>query len=280
MFTLFIVLQMARCDENVKAVNEAGRSSTTSVAKRTMARTVCQVQTYGLVEDDKAMCCHCYCCGRRWCKQVVDTFFRSDDLVETAEMLNKRTSLQRIMKNELSYKIQKGWRSLLSSTHEKFLVWCNILAWCIYGYFHRWNSWRANYRKFLVRVHPFLHGHDLVQIIGLCQDGRPHRTADVFKVLNEHFSDRIIGLDYPPRWYQSGPIFTSSEPLRVYLGLFESKCGRQVLQTTIQTTYITTAVDTIDCEACSRVMDSEPPNCCLVKDGTSIFIINCPMSIQ
>ncbi|GFU12196.1 hypothetical protein NPIL_349841 [Nephila pilipes] len=74
----------------------------------------------------------------------------------------------------------EGWRSLLSKLHRKISCVVAISSHGVFGYFHRWNSWRANYRKFLGRVHPFLHGHDLVQVIGLCRMGRPHRTADVF----------------------------------------------------------------------------------------------------
>ncbi|GFS70524.1 hypothetical protein NPIL_256091 [Nephila pilipes] len=58
------------------------------------------------------------------------------------------------------------------------------------------------------------------------QDGaRPHVRMDVFEVLNEHFSDRIIGLDYPsPKVVSTASISTRSEPLRLLpMGLFEEQ---------------------------------------------------------
>ena len=45
---------------------------------------------------------------------------------------------------------------------------------------------------------PHLHSHNELQDSWFMQDGaRPHRTAEVFSVLNQHFGDRVIGLDYP-----------------------------------------------------------------------------------
>ncbi|GFT26267.1 t-complex protein 1 subunit delta [Nephila pilipes] len=115
--------------------------------------------------------------------------------------------------------------TVVRSLHpKKFLVWCAISSHGVFGpIFIDETLSAANYRKFLDEEFiPFLHGHDLVQGHWFMQDGaRPHRTADVFEVLNEHFSDRIIAL---PRWYRMAPIFTRSEPLQLLpMGLFEEQ---------------------------------------------------------
>ncbi|GFS63289.1 retrovirus-related Pol polyprotein from type-1 retrotransposable element R2 [Nephila pilipes] len=134
----------------------------------------------------------------------------------------------------------------------------------------------ANYRKFLNdEFILFLHGHDLVQDHWIMQDGaKPHRTADVFEVLNEHFSDRIIGLDYPSH-FQGGierpPYSPDLNPCDYYLwGYLKSKVW-QTSPTNLPElkTAITTAVDTIDSEACTRVMVGfqNRLTAVLVKDG-------------
>ena len=122
---------------------------------------------------------------------------------------------------------------------------------------------------------PFLHGHDLVQGHWFMQNGaRPHRTGYVFEVLNEHFSDRIIGLDYPSH-FQGGiewpPNSPDLNPCDYYLwGYLKSKVW-QTSPTNLPElkTAITTAVDTIDSEACSRVMVGfqNRLTAVLVKDG-------------
>ena len=89
------------------------------------------------------------------------------------------------------------------------------------------------------------------------QDGaRPHRTADVFEGLNEHFSDRIIELDYPSHlqggieWPPYLPDLNSCDYyLWGYLKRQTSPMNLPELKTPL-----TTSVDTIDNEACSRVM--------------------------
>ncbi|GFS75525.1 PPDK_N domain-containing protein, partial [Nephila pilipes] len=152
--------------------------------------------------------------------------------------------------------------TVVRSLHpKKFLVWCATSSHGVFGpIFIDGTLSAANYRKFLDEEFiPFLHGHDLVQGHWFMQDGaRPHRTADVFEVLNEHFSDRIIGLDYPSH-FQGGiewpPYSPDLNPCDYYLsGYLKSK----VLQTSPTNlpelkTAITTAVDTIDSEACSRI---------------------------
>ncbi|GFS74311.1 t-complex protein 1 subunit delta [Nephila pilipes] len=224
---VFIVLQMARCDENVKAVQRAWQEKFHNKNwpnKRTMARLYAKFKRTGSVEDDKkAMATATATVVTDGAKQVVDDFFAADptrSVRRAAEMLGiKRTSLQRIMKElELSpYKIQVtqplnedhtqrrsefaqlmleklqtgeidvkkiwfsdevllhfGWPSeqtelsLLGQRKagdhccpkpppEKIsCVVCNILAWCIWPYFHRWNSKRGELQKVPGRgVHPF-----------------------------------------------------------------------------------------------------------------------------
>ncbi|GFT70526.1 hypothetical protein NPIL_103361 [Nephila pilipes] len=77
---VFIVLQMARCDENVKAVQRAWQEKFHNKNwpnKRTMARLYAKVKRTGLVEDDKKSYgySHCYC-GHRWCKTGRRRLFR------------------------------------------------------------------------------------------------------------------------------------------------------------------------------------------------------------
>jgi transposase/AraC-like DNA-binding protein len=51
---------------------------------------------------------------------------------------------------------------------------------------------------------PEAYGHDMVNGYTYMQDGAtPHRTAEVFECLAEHFGSRVIGLDYPG-WYGEG----------------------------------------------------------------------------
>ncbi|GFU50981.1 t-complex protein 1 subunit delta [Nephila pilipes] len=319
---VFIVLQMARCDENVKAVQRAWQEKFHNKNwpnKRTMARLYAKFKRTGSVEDDKkAMAIATATVVTDGAKQVVDDFFAADPtrfVRRAAEMLGiKRTSLQRIMKElELSpYKIQVTQHlnedhtqrrsefaqlmleklqtelSLLGQRKagdhccpkpppEKIsCVVCNILAWCIWPYFHRWNSKRGELQKVPGRDFiPFLHGHDLVQGHWFMQDGaRPHRTADVFEVHNEHFSDRIIGLDYPSH-FQSGiewlPYSSDLNPCDYYLWSYLKSKVWQTSPTNLPElkTAITTAVDTIDSEACSRVMVGFQNHltAVLVKDG-------------
>lgn len=168
--------------------------------------------------------------------------------------------------------------TVVRSLHpKKFLVWCAISSHGVFGpIFIDGTLSAANYRKFLDEEFiPFLHGHDLVQGHWFMQDGaRPHRTADVFEVLNEHFSDRIIGLDYPSH-FQGGiewpPYSPDLNPCDYYLwGYLKSKVW-QTSPTNLPElkTAITTAVDTIDSEACSRVMVGfqNRLTAVLVKDG-------------
>ncbi|GFU15983.1 t-complex protein 1 subunit delta [Nephila pilipes] len=264
---VFIMPQMARCDENVKAVQRAWQEKFHNKNwpnKRIMASSNV-LDRWKTIK--KAMATPTATVVTDGAKRVVDDFFAADPTRSkrrAAEMLGiKRTSLQRIMKElELSpYKIQvtqplnedhtqrrsefaqlmlekiqtgeidvkKIWFSdeayftldghlnkqnyrywgrerleitVVRSVHpKKFLVWCAISSHGVFGpIFIDGTLSAANYRKFLDEEFiPFLHGHDLVQGHWFMQDGsrRPHRTADFFEVLNEHFSDRIIGLDYP-----------------------------------------------------------------------------------
>ncbi|CAL1276577.1 unnamed protein product [Larinioides sclopetarius] len=107
---------MARCDENVKAVQRAWQEKFHNKNwpnKRTMARLYAKFKRTGSVEDDKnAMATATATVVTDGAKQVVDDFFAahpSRSVRRAAEMLGiKRTSLQRIMKElELPpYKIQ------------------------------------------------------------------------------------------------------------------------------------------------------------------------------
>ncbi|GFS62489.1 t-complex protein 1 subunit delta [Nephila pilipes] len=318
---VFIVLQMARCDENVKAVQRAWQEKFHNKNwpnKRTVARLYAKFKRTGSVEDDKkAMATATAIVVTDGAKQVVDDFFAADptrSVRRAAEMLGiKRTSLQRIMKELelLPYKIQVTQPlnedhtqrryefaqlmleklqtgeidvkerleiTVVRSLHpKKFLVWCAISSHGVFGpIFIDGTLSAANYRKFLDEEFiPFIHGHDLVQGHWFMQDGaRPHRTADVFEVLNEHFSDRIIGLDYPSH-FQGGiewpPYSPDLNPCDYYLwGYLKSKVW-QTSPTNLPElkTAITTAVDTIDSEACSRVMVGfqNRLTAVLVKDG-------------
>ncbi|GFT81065.1 hypothetical protein NPIL_671141 [Nephila pilipes] len=97
---VFIVLQMTRCDENVKAVQRAWQEKFHNKNwpnKRTMFKRT------GSVEDDKkAMATATATVVTDGAKQVVDDFFAADptrSVRRAAEMLGiKRTSRQRIMK--------------------------------------------------------------------------------------------------------------------------------------------------------------------------------------
>ncbi|GFQ92614.1 t-complex protein 1 subunit delta, partial [Trichonephila clavata] len=88
--------------------------------------------------------------------------------------------------------------TVVRSLHlKKFLVWCAISSHGVFGpIFIDGTLSAANYRELLDEEFiPFLHGHDLDQGHWFMQGAaRPYRTADVFEVLNENFSDRIIGL--------------------------------------------------------------------------------------
>ena len=47
---------------------------------------------------------------------------------------------------------------------------------------------------------PIAHGLNAIQQYRFMQDGAiPHRTNEVFEVLDEHFSVRVIGLGYPSK---------------------------------------------------------------------------------
>ena len=52
---------------------------------------------------------------------------------------------------------------------------------------------------------PIIQGMGKIQDHWFMQDGaRPHRTGEVFDLLNEHFGDRVVGLDYAEYWGGSG----------------------------------------------------------------------------
>ncbi|XP_054713645.1 uncharacterized protein LOC129223103 [Uloborus diversus] len=160
---------------------------------------------------------------------------------------------------------------------KKILVWCAISSHGVFGpVFIDGTLSGAKYRKLLdAEFIPFLHGNDLVQGQWFMQDGaRPHRTAEVFEMLNEHFSDRITGLDYSSH-FQGGikwpPHSSDLNPCDYYLwGSLKSKIWqRSPTNLSELKTAITTAVETIDSEAHSRVMVGfqKRLTAVLVKDG-------------
>ncbi|GFS97232.1 t-complex protein 1 subunit delta [Nephila pilipes] len=308
---VFIVLQIARCDENVKAVQRAWQEkfhNKNYPNKRTMARLYAKFKRIGSVEDDKkAMATATATVVTDGAKQVVDDFFAADPtrfVRRAAEMLGiKRTSLQRIMKElELSpYKIQVTQplnedhtqrrsefpqlmlEKLQTGEIDVKKIWFSDEAYfTLDGHLNKqnyryWGRERLEItvvrslhpKKFLVWCAISSHGHWFMQ------DGaRPHRTADVFEVHNEHFSDRIIGLDYPSH-FQGGiewPLYSPDlNPCDYYLWSYLKSKVWQTSPTNLPElkTAITTAVDTIDSEACSRVMVGfqNRLTAVLVKDG-------------
>ncbi|GFS45279.1 hypothetical protein NPIL_191011 [Nephila pilipes] len=76
---VFIVLQMARCDENVKAVQRAWQEKFHNKNwpnKRTMARLYAKFNVLDRWKTIKSYgYSHCYC-GRRWCKTGRRRLFR------------------------------------------------------------------------------------------------------------------------------------------------------------------------------------------------------------
>ncbi|GFS53505.1 t-complex protein 1 subunit delta [Nephila pilipes] len=288
---VFIVLQMSRCDENVKAFQRAWQDKFHNKNwpnKRTIARLYAKFKRTGSVEDDKkAMATATATVVTDGAKQFVDHFFAADptrSVRRAAEMLGIKHEAYFTLDDHLNkqnYRYRGRERleiTVVRSLHpKKFLVWCAISSHGVFGpIFIDGTLSAANYRKFLDEEFiPFLHGYDLVQGHWFMQDGaRPHRTADVFEMLNEHFSDRIIGLDYPSH-FQGGiewpPYSPDLNPCDYYLwGYLKSKVW-QTSPTNLPElkTAITTAVDTIDREACSRVMVGfqNRLTAVLVKDG-------------
>ncbi|GFR07922.1 t-complex protein 1 subunit delta [Trichonephila clavata] len=295
---VFIVLQMARCDENVKAVQRAWQEKFHNKNwsnKRTMARLHAKFKRTGSVEDDKkAMATATATVVTDGAKQVVD-FFAADPIRSVrraAEMLRiKRTSLQRIMKElELSpYKIQVTQPLNEDHTQRRSEFAQLMLEKLQTGEIDVKKIWFSDEAYFTLDGHLNKQnyrywGRERPEITCCpkpppekisCVDGaRSHRTADVFEVLNEHFSDRIIGLDYPSH-FQGGiewpPYLPDLNPCDYYLwGYLKSKLW-QTSPTNLPElkTAITTAVDTIDSEACSRVMVGfqNRLTAVLVKDG-------------
>jgi len=81
---------------------------------------------------------------------------------------------------------------------QKCTVWCAISAGGIVGpFFIQTTVTAADYIDILrEKFIPFAQGVDMVQNCWFQQDGaRPHRTLSVFELLEEHFHNRIIGLD-------------------------------------------------------------------------------------
>lgn len=82
-------------------------------------------------------------------------------------------------------------------------VWCAISAKGIIGpFFFEDNVTGEGYRKMLEEEFiPAAQGLDAIDDFWFMQDGaRPHRTLNVFELLDEHFHGRVIGLEYESRY--------------------------------------------------------------------------------
>lgn len=85
---------------------------------------------------------------------------------------------------------------------KRISVWCAIGAKGIFGpIFFDHNVTGASYRKMLLEEFiPYAQALDAVDNNWFMQDGAlPHRTNDVFDVLDHHFPRRVIALDFPDR---------------------------------------------------------------------------------
>lgn len=93
--------------------------------------------------------------------------------------------------------------STTSMKPERITVWCALSEVGIIGpVFIRENVTGKVYKRILLnKFIPFAGGMDAVEGHWFMQDGAlPHRTNEVFEILNEHFSGRVIGLGYPTRF--------------------------------------------------------------------------------
>lgn len=84
---------------------------------------------------------------------------------------------------------------------QRVTAWCAV---CEDGIFLEFIDETVNSERYTRLLEqkfiPFAHGLDAVDGHWFMQDGAtPHRTNQVFEVLNEHFSDRVLGLDYSSR---------------------------------------------------------------------------------
>ena len=83
---------------------------------------------------------------------------------------------------------------------QRITVWCAICEQGIFGpVFIDQNVNGERYKQLLLeRFIPFAQGLNAVDLYWFMQDGAlPHRTNNVFQVLDEHFTGRVIGLGYP-----------------------------------------------------------------------------------
>lgn len=86
---------------------------------------------------------------------------------------------------------------------QRITVWCAICAEGIIGpFFFEGNVTGESYKKMLeTEFIPVAQGLGLIDGYWFMQDGaRPHRTREVFDLLNEHFNDRVLGLEYESRF--------------------------------------------------------------------------------
>lgn len=86
---------------------------------------------------------------------------------------------------------------------QRITVWCAISEKGIIGpVFLDQTINGERYKQMLVKDFiPFAQGMGAVDRFWFMQDGAlPHRTNDVFKLLNEHFDGRVLGLGYPNKF--------------------------------------------------------------------------------
>lgn len=86
---------------------------------------------------------------------------------------------------------------------QRITVWCAISEFGIIGpVFLDQNINGERYKRMLLKDFiPVVQGMDAIERFWFMQDGAlPHRTNDVFQVLDEHFTGRVIGLGYPSKY--------------------------------------------------------------------------------
>lgn len=85
---------------------------------------------------------------------------------------------------------------------QRITVWCAICEEGIFGpVFIDQNVNGELYKKLLIEEFiPFAQGMDAIDRYWFMQDGAlPHRTNDVFQLLDDHFAGRVLGLGYSSR---------------------------------------------------------------------------------
>lgn len=85
---------------------------------------------------------------------------------------------------------------------KRITVWCAICEAGIFGpVFIDRNVNGELYKQLLIEEFiPFAQGMDAIDRFWFMQDGAlPHRTIEVFRVLDEHFTGRVLGLGYNSR---------------------------------------------------------------------------------